>query len=117
MIEEQVALWKSHQERVKLATAAKAEAYEALRAFMTNHLREHPLAEHTRESLRATVHADKPLCCEAGKAFLDTIVDPIWAESINAWAYEALGCRAGARYREEFLRKLNQFMSEPRWVE
>lgn len=116
-VEEQVEKWKWLQALVETKTAELTEARAALREHVTNHLREHPLSEAARESLRGAVLEGKPLCCEAGMALLKGIVDPIWADHINDWAYEALGCRAQTDgvftdlHQKDHLRRLNEFFS------
>lgn len=108
MINTQLTKWRELQDQVKGFAALEREADKALDDFVSDHLRDYPLSPAACNALRDRVRAGLPLCCKDGAAFLAAVVDPIWAEHLNEWAYDALTCRGGSRHVEEELRRLNQ---------
>lgn len=109
----QIEAWEYLKTKVKKAAEAERAADKTLDDFVTEHLRDHPLSPEAIAELRAAVGAGKPLCCKDGAVFLAAVVDPIWAEHLNEWAYDALGCNKD-RHIEDDLRRLNRFLLQPR---
>lgn len=110
--DKQIANWNALKISVSEAMAAEVEAQTKLCAFENAHLLDHPLSPEACNTLRDAVRNGAPLCCEKGRTFLATVVDPIWAEVINEWAYESFMCRGSHNDSEEHLRRLNGFLSK-----
>lgn len=89
----QVEEWMRLRDESENARAAVQATDLALSDFVEDHCRKHPLSSSQCRALLGALKGGYPLCCEAGKEVLDDIVDPIWAEVLNEWAYEALDCR------------------------
>lgn len=84
--------WNVMKEVVVNTAKLHASAEEALRNFVLAYLEQHPLSKGQKVALIYAFKAGRPLCCEKGRATLAEIVDPIWTESLNAWAYHTLSC-------------------------
>lgn len=83
-------------------------ADQAVTRYLKGHCQRHPLTEAQQRQLKEGLLSDKALCCKAGREFLSTVVDPIWAELLNGWAYEELSCtEVTDEDRERFSRKLD----------
>lgn len=95
--------WNTMKEIALDAAKFHASAEEALRNFVLAYLEQHPLSTEQKAALIDAFQAGRPLCCEKGRATLAEIVDPIWTESLNAWAYEVLSCSE----RDPVLRKFH----------
>lgn len=72
-----------------------------------------PLTEAERTELAEYVAAGGALCCPSGLAWLRERLPEPWAQAINGWAYEQLGCREASKrtvYAEKVRAlKLDQF--------
>lgn len=106
-----IILWEETKKLVADAEKSSEEAREQLRVFELKHWANKPLTAFEQLALRAVVTAGWPLCCAEGKKVLAEIVDPIWAERINAWAYEVMTC--GKAIDHEYnLKKLDAWLDE-----
>lgn len=82
------------------ARAGLTQAEEDWRECLQGYAKRRPLTPKEKKALVARVAAGEPLCCEEGLQWLTETVPPIWAEAINAWAYERLSCREPERIPE-----------------
>jgi hypothetical protein len=94
---ERDALRKKSQSAAKRAAALAYQVIEHERA----HMREFPLTPQVMDQLATMVGRGEALCCEAGRDRLRPLVDPLWADAINAWAYEHLSCKTHGNRDEE----------------
>lgn len=80
-------------ERAALKASKKsAEAEAKLKEARARYAAARPLTEEERDAVIAHVASGGALCCEAGREWLLEHLPEPWARSINAWAYEHLGC-------------------------
>jgi hypothetical protein len=93
--------------RLETLRAEVGKSESELRVLECKYLHKHPLSDAIKTRLVADLRAGKALCCGDGLAYLKTIVDPLWAEKLNEWAYERLGCKGSAvRDWNEYANKL-----------
>lgn len=85
--------WRRLNRDISRVDAEAAEARQELERFVAAHCRDCPLSLPARQKLFEALRERRPLCCAQGKKLLDDVVDPIWAEVLNEWAYEALTCK------------------------
>lgn len=64
-----------------------------------------PLTEAEREELAKHVEVGGALCCHEGLTWLRERLPEPWAQALNGWAYEHLGCQEKSR-RAEFAKKV-----------
>jgi hypothetical protein len=76
-------------------------AEKATREAAANYEECSPLTIEEREDLAIAVAAGQPLCCESGAKWLKERLPEPWAEAINNWAYNHLGCHPGGVARTE----------------
>lgn len=102
-------------EAVKRAiVAAEKRCDQAVRRkhdFERRHMKEHPLSEQAKGEVLEHFKGGGHLCCEKGRAWLSSHVDPVWAELINDWAYEALACN-DSRHFVDYLAKVETMLQE-----
>lgn len=93
-------------ERIKKRLEKKEAEVTELRAA---YAKARPLTEAEREAMVAHVEKGGSLCCDVGLAWLRERLPEPWAQAINGWAYEHLGCAPPEDWRayySERVRKL-----------
>lgn len=93
--------------RQKRAQLRAQKLRERAHAHALNHLKAFLLSSFTEAKLVAHVRNGGELCCADGLKYLRGVVDPLWAEVLNGWAYERLGCKGVAEEdRARYVAKL-----------
>lgn len=110
----QIEEWMRLKDEAEGAHAIAEAADLAVDDFVETHCRSYPLTAKQQRELRTTLQTGHQLCCEAGREALAKIVDPIWVEVINGWAYENLTCRKAPvpRTKAEQLQRLDEQLKE-----
>jgi hypothetical protein len=99
--------WLKLQANLRHATDERDRAEKRLRTHVERHLQRHPLSEEQKQALVAVVRDGGQLCCDDGRETLYRLVDSIWTNELNGWAYEALACHRGSDDdRDHWLAKL-----------
>ena len=112
----QLRRWKVLQRQVCAAMDAATAAERAFTDFVRAHLRKHPLSEWTQGLLVERVRSGRGLCCQEGREWLASTVDPIWTGVLNAWAYEHLSCYEGnPPHWGNNAQRLQEKLAEARW--
>jgi hypothetical protein len=83
-----------------------AEAEQGRKDALARYAAARPLAEEEREALAQHVESGGALCCPDGHAWLRERLPEPWADAINEWAYERLGCSPGESDRPEHAAKV-----------
>ena len=85
--------WTRRKRDIDLAHKRVAAATERKRSFALAHMKRHPLSPKVKAAILARVKGGGAICCVEGRRWLNGKVDAVWAELLNAWAYEALTCK------------------------
>ncbi len=107
-------LWQHAQEQhTQLLQQADTCAHE-IEMHAQRHRKEQPPTKREKAAILSMYYQGLPLCCRGGLANLRSIIDPCWAEYINDWAYENLGCTGNAPKEGGFQQgreKLEKFLN------
>lgn len=83
------------KEAERIAAQAREELRNAealVRTLKAAYATARPLTESERDTMAAYVAAGGALCCTDGLVWLKERLPEPWAQAINGWAYEYLGC-------------------------
>jgi hypothetical protein len=109
--------WRRAQKRLKKAERDDASATHSVKDASRRHRAKYPLDGRTQDAIIRAYCDGKPLCCEEGQKLLYKLgLDACWAEHINNWAYEHLGCaefyKPKGNHHERGLSKLCKFLEK-----
>lgn len=99
--EERAILQEARDAQKKLDAAVLART-----EMLGRYAKRRPLTAEEIEMMVARITESKPICCEDGLIWLRQQLPTVWAESINVWAYEALGCMMPDTYAKEHMRRV-----------
>jgi hypothetical protein len=97
---------KFFEDELEFANMRVTETEDRLKNERERYVLARPLTEAERAELAEHVATGGTLCCSDGLAWLRERLPEPWAQAVNGWAYEYLGCSSSEEGRVRYVERV-----------